>query len=37
MIFLVLRSAEFNADAKTCVLSREDRRTQPEAFRLNSR
>ena len=27
------RSAEFEADTKTCVLSREDRRTQPEAFR----
>ena len=29
------RSAEYNSDAKLCILSREDRRTQPEAFRYN--
>lgn len=29
------RSAEYRMDAKICVLSREDRRTQPEAFRVN--
>ena len=29
------RSAEYNSDAKLCILSREDRRTQPEAFRTN--
>jgi hypothetical protein len=29
------RSAEFNARDKRCVLSREDRRTQPEAFRVD--
>jgi hypothetical protein len=27
------RSAEYDFEAKTCILSREDRRTQPEAFR----
>ncbi len=27
------RSAEYDKDASRCVLSREDRRTQPEAFR----
>lgn len=27
------RSAEYHADRDACVLSREDRRTQPEAFR----
>eukprot|EP00095_Tigriopus_kingsejongensis_P000115 maker-scaffold983_size73474-snap-gene-0.8 protein:Tk00115 transcript:maker-scaffold983_size73474-snap-gene-0.8-mRNA-1 annotation:"PREDICTED: uncharacterized protein LOC100909276" len=27
------RSAEFKIDSKSCILSREDRRTQPEAFR----
>ena len=29
------RSAEYDSDAKLCILSREDRRTQPEAFRYN--
>ena len=27
------RSAEYDFETKTCILSREDRRTQPEAFR----
>jgi hypothetical protein len=27
------RSAEYSIDTKRCVLSREDRKTQPEAFR----
>ena len=27
------RSAEFSANERTCILSRDDRRTQPEAFR----
>ena len=27
------RSAEYDFEAKICILSREDRRTQPEAFR----
>ena len=27
------RSAEYDSDSKVCILSREDRRTQPEAFR----
>jgi len=31
------RSAEYDSSTKTCTLSREDRRTQPEAFRPNSR
>lgn len=30
------RSAEFSAAAKICTLSREDRFTQPEAFRTNT-
>ena len=30
------RSAEYDFEAKTCILSREDRRTQPEAFRTNT-
>ena len=29
------RSAEYDFEAKTCILSREDRRTQPEAFRTD--
>ena len=29
------RSAEYDAGSKTCVLSRDDRRTQPEAFRYS--
>ena len=29
------RSAEYDSEAKLCILSREDRRTQPEAFRNN--
>ena len=29
------RSAEYSAEKKRCVLSREDRRTQPEAFRTS--
>ena len=31
---LLDRSAEFHARERRCVLSRDDRRTQPEAFRL---
>ena len=27
------RSAEYDSESKVCILSREDRRTQPEAFR----
>ena len=27
------RSAEYDSESKLCILSREDRRTQPEAFR----
>jgi len=30
------RSAEFDSDARRCVLSRDDRRTQPEAFRYGA-
>ena len=30
------RSAEYDFGAKKCILSREDRRTQPEAFRTNT-
>ena len=30
------RSAEYNFESKSCILSREDRRTQPEAFRTNT-
>ena len=29
------RSAEYSSEKKRCVLSREDRRTQPEAFRTS--
>ena len=29
------RSAEYRLDERECVLSREDRRTQPEAFRTD--
>ncbi|XP_023323415.1 uncharacterized protein LOC111697594 [Eurytemora carolleeae] len=31
------RSAEFSSDSKTCILSREDRRTQPEAFKKGTK
>ena len=31
------RAAEYDYEAKTCTLSREDRRTQPEAFRKDRR
>ena len=31
------RSAEYEMDTKECILSREDRRTQPEAFRRTER
>ena len=30
------RSAEYDFESKKCILSREDRRTQPEAFRTNT-
>ena len=30
------RSAEYNADNRQCILSRDDRRTQPEAFRFGA-
>jgi len=30
------RSAEYNSDNRRCILSRDDRRTQPEAFRFGA-
>ena len=30
------RSAEYSAEDRTCTLSRDDRRTQPESFRKNT-
>ena len=30
------RSAEYNRDNRRCILSRDDRRTQPEAFRFGA-
>ena len=33
---IFLRSAEYNSDNRRCILSRDDRRTQPEAFRFGA-